>query len=64
MSAPLRTDSDLKAALVCSGHANIVRDMRSKCELQMLYLQMVYAKLQSYSSNGEWRKKEFFNYNG
>lgn len=33
--------------------------MQSKCELQTLYLQRVYAKLQYYSSNGEWTKKNF-----
>ena len=37
MSASLRTDSDLKADLACSGHANIIRDMESKCDVQMMY---------------------------
>jgi len=56
MSASLRTDSDPKAALVCSGHGNVIRDMQSKCVFYRQLMPNCSPKVQT--RNGE---KEFFN---
>lgn len=58
LCTPLRTDSDLKAALLCPGPASISRDMCQKWATNALSW-TVHAKFHSWGSNGEWRKKNF-----